>query len=390
MKIGVVTYWNSMDNYGQVLQCYALQQYLISKGHQAFLIRFIPRKTAEVSTESPFRSFIHILLACFSKKRKRIYAENESIQKAIQYNRDNNNKREFDRFRRENICMSERIYDSIEELKQNPPEAEVYICGSDQIWNNSLDDKNVGVWYLNFGDCKIRRIAYAASIGREISACEQDTFVQYLQQFNYISTREETSCTYCKNLGFSQTELVMDPTFLPPFSVYSRFIKTNKDTEYDYIFLYYINISTSDEAAWPEIECLSKDENLRIKVVCSSGYLPAMNIIPQHQYQFQTIPEWLTSIYNAKYIITTSFHGVVFSLMMHKPFVVIPLRNHYKAGNNRIQTLLTSVGLSDRILSVQSNLASILHRSINWKDVDSKLNTLRQQSEQYLLTALAQ
>ena len=125
-----------------------------------------------------------------------------------------------------------------------------------------------------------------------------------------------------------------------------------------------------------------------MKSVSSSGYYPAQDLIPGHKNEYLTIPEWLSAIYHSEYVISTSFHGVIFAILMHKPFVAIPLRNQYSGGNVRLASLLESIGLSDRIFSAERPIGRILTAPIDWNKVETLLTANRTKSGEFLKTAL--
>jgi hypothetical protein len=162
MKIGIMTFWWSDDNYGQILQCYALQKYLRDAGHDAYLIRYDPRGDYEKKLwDKVIRALNPIELFFYLQRRIR----NKKIIKK-------NKLRKFNEFRDKYIRQSERIYYHYNDLVPDPPEADVYIAGSDQIWNIfSLPiqqvKKRLRAYFLDFGKPDIKRIAYAASFGKE-------------------------------------------------------------------------------------------------------------------------------------------------------------------------------------------------------------------------------
>jgi hypothetical protein len=155
-----------------------------------------------------------------------------------------------------------------------------------------------------------------------------------------------------------------------------------------YLFLYYINVIHKEDLAWNQIEVFLREKNLQLQCVGSSGYYPVFDIIPGYENSLLTIPEWLNAVYYSEYVVTTSFHGVVFSIIMHRPFVAILLKGMYSGGNGRITSLLSSLGLSDRILTADKTISEILKMQIDWTSVDKLLAEQREQSEQFLQEAL--
>ena len=158
MRIGIMTFSDSNDNYGQMLQCWALQTTLENMGHEAFVIRF--EMHAHNNWKRKISRLLHVYpifrsIRCRLKK----YVQRQQQKKLI----DCNNKREFDKFRKERLVTSPVVYISLKELQSDSPVADCYVAGSDSIWAQLLDNENNRAWYLDFGDQTIRRVSYAAS-----------------------------------------------------------------------------------------------------------------------------------------------------------------------------------------------------------------------------------
>ena len=151
-----MTLWQTKHNYGAILQNYALQKYLSKQGYNPFLIRYVEKIQGNVFFK------IKVVL---SKVKKRIVIEKNSCSK------DKN--RNFDDFIKKNMNVSPKIYIGYKELVNDPPEADAYIVGSDQVWNfyNAKLDicrDNIHAYFLDFGKENIRRISYAASWDRNM------------------------------------------------------------------------------------------------------------------------------------------------------------------------------------------------------------------------------
>lgn len=381
MQIGIITYWSSDDNYGQQLQCYALQRFLRDKKHNAFLIKYKP--TAEQKSKWDKLKGISIgkLLDKLSSAKRKEIAINKLLGNE---NKELNKARMFEKFRNDHLNTTEIEYHSIEELRQNPPEAEVYICGSDQVWNNSLHSKNTAGWYLDFGNPSIRRISYAASIGRNIEKGEQSTFKTYLNHLNAISVRESSAQALCQSLGFSNVEVVGDPTLLLSANHYLSLCKDIPKQEHPYLFMYMLNISTPEEIGWDKVSAYLQARSLDLKTVCSSGYLPARELIPDNRNILASIPEWIALIRDARYVITISFHGMMFCILLHKPFLVMKLTNQYAKGNNRMTSLLATLGIEERIHNSSLPFDRQMENEINWTEVEKKLAALRNNSIKFI------
>lgn len=384
MKIGILTYWSSSDNYGQVLQCYALQRYLINQGHDAFLIKYNPsNETIPIWRKLINNLSFQKIVYKFSSQRRKDKQNFILEQHLRDFNQKLNVKRQFDEFRHEYIHSTDIVYSSIDELRNSPPEADAYICGSDQVWNNSLLLRNAAAWYLSFGKENVKRFSYAASIGRYLQKEEMPTFRKYLAKFDAISVREDSARELCVQAGFPQTQVTLDPTLMLPIENFRRFEHCNGFQEH-YMFLYVLNVSTQEEIYWKEIQAYLQTTNLDLKIVCSSGYMQARELLESHHNIQATIPEWLGYIDDAQCVMTTSFHGVVFCIKMHKPFLAIMLTNKYAKGNDRIISLLNQLDLSSRIYNPNKSIDVQMTPVIDWDKVEQKIFALQKVSREFL------
>lgn len=381
MRIGIVTYWSSSDNYGQQLQCFALQKYLIGLGHDAYLIKYMPTSHIPLWRRIA-RSVKYRLLVSSEQKEK-----DRNTKLISEKNKLLNCRRGFKEFRDKYIKSTEIVYRNIKELRNNPPAADIYICGSDQVWNNSLSDPETAGWFLDFGKPTVKRVSYAASIGRDIDSSEINRFTKYLKNFNAISVREQKAYALCHKLGFDKSIIAIDPTLLLNSSAYDSIEIDSDGTDVagkPYVFIYTLNIRTAEEIYWDDFQKIIAKDGLQIRSVSSSGYLPARELLPGVQNEQATIPEWLSLIKHSEYVITTSFHGVVFCLLYHKPFYAVLLQNEYSKGNDRITSLLESLHLANLIVSNSESLKQINFENIDWIEVDAMIALLRQKSTHFI------
>lgn len=191
----------------------------------------------------------------------------------------------------------------------------------------------------------------------------------------------------CHQLGFDKSIIAIDPTLLLNSSDYDLIELDSNGTNVagkPYVFIYTLNIRTAEEIYWDDFQKIIAEDGLQIRSVSSSGYLPAQDLLPGIQNEQATIPEWLSLIKHSEYVITTSFHGVVFCLLYHKPFYAVLLQNEYSKGNDRIVSLLKSVGLDNRIISSNTDINSAKIVEICWEEIDVKLEELRKKSIDFL------
>lgn len=336
-----MTFWWSNENYGQLLQCYALQKYLRDLGHDVFLIRYLRNNDIKSSTftEKIIKAFNPIKLLSFIRKKIKA-KKNATIRTQDRF---------FDNFRQTYIKHTEIIYHSLSELKSNPPIADAYIVGSDQVWNYSgnFDKiKNIiGAYMLDFGDTNTKRLAYAASWSMHTLSKElKDEISPLLQKFDYISVREKNGIELCKFCGRDDAEWVCDPTFLLSAEIYRTLYNENlvRKISSKYILLYMLG----NECDFDYNAILKFSKKLGLQIVYVQGSFAEKKA---NQYD-ATIPEWLYLIDNAEYVITNSFHCGVFSIIFHKQFGIIPLKGSYVGMNTRFDSMFESLNINSRYL----------------------------------------
>lgn len=338
MKIGIMTFWWSNDNYGQLLQCYALQKYLRDAGHDAYLIRYDNRQDSRVPL------YIKLLWGVNPRKLIR-YVEKIIKRKNIA---QENDRRQFEEFREKYLAKSERIYTSYRELKNNPPEADVYIVGSDQVWNFSLLSKArvntiIHAYMLDFGNKSIKRMSYAASWSMDSLSSKLIAEIRpLLQRFSYVSVREEQGLELCRQCGYEDAELVCDPTLLLEAEEYRDLYRSEgvQPPQYKYLLLYML--SNQCDFDIQKVYDFAKQRGLQVVYVTGNG------VLDKREKRFATIPEWLSLVDNAEYVVTNSFHCCVFSSLFDTKFGVVRLKGKFAGMNTRLESLFKQLELEPR------------------------------------------
>lgn len=357
MKIGIVTFWWSKDNYGQILQCYALQKYLRNLGHDAYLIRY-NRQDYDLPLfplNRIYKAFNPIKLFRFIKmKLNRFFSKSEQQK----------NPRYFDVFKKENIVASSKLYSSYKELQENPPEADCYIVGSDQVWNFGGKRKMkecrsaIHAFFLDFGSSNIKRISYAASFScTDLQADIIAEIKPLLARFDYVSVRETSGLSLCKICGREDAVQDIDPTMLLTADTYRNLYrkKSINAKKNKYLLLYLL--SNPCEFDIQKAYDFAHEKGLEVIYITGNGRLD------KYEKTFATIEEWLYYIDNAEYVITNSYHASVFSLKFNTKFAVIPLKGEAKTSNVRFETLFEQWKVKPRFV-IHSNL-EILENELN-------------------------
>lgn len=363
-----MTYWWSNDNYGQILQCYALQKYLQDAGHDAYLIRYDMRNDYVKSLTPVWKK----ILKAFNPIKLFRYTLNKKREAAIIQEKKKNDKRNFDVFRNKHIKQSEQMYYSYDELKQNPPEADLYIAGSDQIWNpDSLlsIERQAKAYFLDFGKPSVKRISYAASFCKEEIDNEfLNIIAPLLKKFDYISVREMSGLNVCKQCGISDAEWVPDPTMLLDTDIYRNLYNDEllKKPNRPYCFVYFL--SNECDFSVKTLYDWAKKRNIEVL------YVTANLQIDKYEKTYVSIPEWIYLLEHAEYVITNSYHGSVFSLLFKKKFGVIPLSKDCADMNSRFDTLFEQFQIDERYLHADF---SVLDRGIDWKSVSDVFQNIK-------------
>ena len=340
MKIGIMTFWWSNDNYGQLLQCYALQKYLRDAGHEAYLIRY--DYTLDLSTPTYLKLLKvlnpYLLIRYLTYRIKLTKLQKETIT----------HNRYFDDFRKKYIRQSDILYTTYSQLKENPPQADCYIVGSDQVWNFSLCKGNLQVvhaYMLDFGAETTKRMSYAASWSMNtLSAKLIKEITPLLQQFSYVSVREENGIELCRQCGYESAELVCDPTFLLEANTYRKFYQSEnvQKQEQKYLLLYMLNNQCDFDIQ--KVYDFAAERKLQVVYVTGNG------ILDKREKYFATIPQWLSFVDNAEYVVTNSFHCCVFSSLFGKQFGVVKLKGKHAGMNTRMESLFNQLKIEPRWL----------------------------------------
>lgn len=375
MKIGIVTFWWSQDNYGQLLQCYASQKYLQMLGHDAFLIKYRKMEIGK-KKKMNFRSFYHKVVSfqhwcyIFRKLSTRIYRY--YINRFV-FN--HNVDRHFDHFRSEFIKSTRTEYHSHSDLVYDSPDVDILAVGSDVVWGSLGKDP---VYFLDFGDEKIKRISLAASFGKCDDCLENNDLIileKALERIDSISVREDSGVGICKKAGREDAICICDPTMLLERDVYKGLAIGMKEANKSKDFIYYLSDHTSCVSDRYIVKYL-RMHDISFNYTFAEG---SVNSIPK---VFPSIPEWIGFVEGADTIITNSFHGVIFSIIFRKQFIAIPLKNDNL--NTRIKSILNVCGLESRLCYDKRNFDIIYTTTIDYSLIEYKIEAFVTKSKEFI------
>lgn len=367
-KIGIITFNFTLDNYGQVLQYLATQEYLKELGHKAILVE--PngwRKTFFRYIKWTFQvlgGFLKRITLCkfHTANKKNSAIESREIKKQVLFkqwatiteNQEKNHPRHFNEFKKKFFSFMLGTYDDI--LEKN---FDSFCVGSDQTWSGAGFH-----WLLGWVPPKTKRFSIAPSIGhRKFTKSEIKSFIPYLKKFDFITVREENGLQFCKQCGRNDAIKVLDPVFLLRAESYNSFIDLPKKKEDPYVLIYMLGGEI--ELPIEEIFSFCKQKGLKIKYIESQGRNENLD-----NKVFATVGEWLGLIKEASFVITNSFHGTAFSIIFQKPFLTFPLINLMKDMNGRIYDLTEQMGLKERIYKGNMN---ILMKKIDWSTSNQQI-----------------
>lgn len=421
MRIGIIT-WFTGPNYGTNLQAIALQYYLRKQGYEVELIN------CEVESEysKNRRTFIEKIeffpekcaqkLACrvFFKKEKAI--RDEKLVKTIRKNciltrRCEAEKDLVEVFNSFDLLISgsdqiwnpnwyhrfyyadyegvmtrrisyapsmgvTKILDEVEpEIKRSVSkfeavsnEADVFITGSDQVWNYLIVDRD-GTYYLDFVKNR-RTCSYAASFGvASIPQEYREFYRKNLNNIDSISVREGSGAEIVKNVTGREAKVMPDPTLLVNQETWNRLCATPNDTG-KYILVYKI---TKADKLLSFSKKLSKKTGLPIVYIpndLKSGSIGKLktNVGPE---------EWLGYIKNAEYVVTNSFHGTVFSILFNKKFFS-EVSSKVNPSTSRLKSLLEMFGLEERTLECYTD--KMLDKELDKAEINKVLEAQRERA----------
>ncbi len=373
---GIMTIFN-VCNYGAELQAFALQKFLNQEGIHAELINYRYYKHSRHISTSGSRPLMRLPLSI--RVKEFLYPKLQALN-FIKSGWSGGKRRQlFEQFHVRNSVMSKE-FRSYDELLADPPRYDVYIVGSDQVWNPRTNSSLLP-YLLAFAPTGAGRISYASSFGTKmLPEAIKPYFKKYLDTFSAIGVREQSGCDLVRELVPRQAELVLDPTFLLESDTYRKIARQVPDLEPHYLLIY----TVSDN---PELFLMAEKWNeargveLPIYVLSLSG-----KALPKRK-QYRRMPlvgveEFLTLVDRADCIFTDSFHGTAFSIIFQKEFVSYIAAG--KENNCRQSDLLRRLGLSGRLATPASAVAP-LAPPIEYRDVFAKLDIARKDSISFLL-----
>ncbi len=383
MKIGILTFHFAF-NCGAVLQCFALQKTMTELGNDVHVINYCPwyHQNRYASRKNPFY---------YANKKRKEPAKNVFERWKHWYQGFSDTVRSWkntkvirereDKFRafRKAYLRETRMYRTVRALKKHPPKYDLYIAGSDQLWNRKLTDNRYDhAYFLRFGDKKVKRVTYAVGTYFENILDEQKQMDPLIWLMDIVSLREEKwlETVMRSTLPDKPFHVDIDPTLLLDASDYEPLLpKEPLETE-PYILTYTMPGNAQNPA---NRAAKQLSDATGLKVIDVNGN-PTKGNFQIKDHRVVSPAEFLWYVKHADYVVTNSFHGTVFSLLYEKRFMTIL---HAETGN-RVSELLDRLGLSDRCTTFATDVIQNIDAPVDWAGARQKLLPLREESMRYL------
>ena len=350
MRTATITLHDT-NNAGSSLQSYALQHFLLENGIENEIIDYVPRY---VETNGRLWKTL---------ARKLIYWRESKEQK-----------QNFQLFKQQFLKVTPRRYRTYEELIQDPPFADCFIAGSDQIWNASYACGRDPAFYLEFA--KGPKISYAASIGKEeIPEEEQVLYSRFLQGYHAISVREQSSQVFLSQQLQREIGYVCDPVLLNPVETY-RSIQSSPLIREPYALVYLVAPGELLEKTLRRIR-----EEYGCKIVLIGGFKEKCPC----DYHLRSVgpQDFHSLIDHSRFVLSSSFHATVFSHIYEKNFAVIPPSRNQA----RMRQFLEVSGLQEHLLEGESEISGAI-AAVDFYDARVRLREFIMDSQKWLLNCL--
>jgi hypothetical protein len=269
----------------------------------------------------------------------------------------------------------------MDDIKRDIPLADVYVTGSDQVWNSIYNGGIDEMYFFSYLPVGSRIISFASSFGRE-SLPEQEQYAvgKFLRRYSRLSVREQSAKTLLENMGFTDVEWLLDPTLLLDKDAWYRQLIKHRVIKHPYLVVYTPYDAASKEVIYRTARKIARVRRLKIITFSWSG-LPELRA--DRTLSFAGPLTFLSVMYHADCVVTTSFHGTAFSINFNRQFWVYkPVR-----FSTRLHSILELTGLTHRVL--QDVIPDeMIGRDIDYSEPNRILHAERRKSRDFLVQAL--
>lgn len=369
--VGIMTFHASHNN-GSMLQAYAFQKVLKDKFN-------LPNEIIDFSNHNQQRMYSILYFPRTIKQVARIGLNLLYYQKLKKRYND------FEEFSNNHLVLSSNRIKTSEGLLACDNRYDVVVCGSDQIWNTKAQDADKA-YFLPFVKSS-KKVAYAVSFGATNinTISDVDEYARFINNFSALSVREYNAKKWLEELTTIPVEITADPTLLLNTEDYLPLCSETGIKE-KYIFWYTITYTKKSIEYILEV---SKKLSLPIYVIDAKEW-SRRNLA---KYGIKLAPKggpssYLSCIKDAELVLTSSFHGTIFSVMFRKNFWYLKKIN-FDSKDDRASFLLTQLGLMDRFVNLVDVVNLNLSEEPNYAEVSSKIDELRERSMKFIREFIA-
>lgn len=380
MKIGILTQ-PLQANYGGLLQNYALQQTLVRAGHE---VETIDWEGGSGLRAMLYRMKVRVLHAFLPNRFSPLkYKPNNNEQAIIQRNTNH--------FINTYINHTEAIHSYDGFVRQAAKGGyDAYVVGSDQCWRPCYNAFLPSMFLDFVQDKQVKRIAYAASFGTdkwEFSPQQTAVCASLAQKFDLVTVREDSGVTLCKDYLGVDAVHVLDPTMLLSKEDYIQIIEKEQEPKSDGTLFNYILDPDAKKSTF--IDKVAQENGLKVFQVlpkCQAETRTRKDVKSRiDDCVFPGVSTWLRAFMDAEMTVVDSFHGMVFSIIVNKPFWVI---GNAHRGMSRFTSLLKVFHLENRLLDASGLDDVDLSQSIDWESVNEILKEKQKECKLLLLNSL--
>lgn len=395
-KVGCVVIMHpGQCNYGSSLQGFATIKKIADLGYDFEIIRYNKKRRIF----SSIKNFIGLIRSGAYKQWKYMQQKKKDFKEHPEFARTRHiREKAVDAFKKKYLDSVSKFYNGYEELQNGSKNYGVVFVGSDQVWGPlSLYTR---FYNLYFVDENVPKFSYASSFGvSEIFPWQRKGVAGFLNRMQMIGVREQRGKEIVKELTGKDAKVVCDPTFLLTADEWLKALQENEKSrgqkryqepysiKEPYILTYILG---ERKDVREQIKKLKKESGLKVVNLPHIDNYHAMDDTLGDINLYDVDPfDFIRLIKEAKYIVTDSFHGSVFSILMHKNFITFYRKPSSEKGNtnSRIDSLFNIFGLSDRLFN--GDIYSQIQKIINYDYVEKKIDVLRRDSLEFLKKCLS-
>lgn len=381
-KILILSYWDSQNNYGQILQGVALQYVLRKMGFTPQTLRYNVDYLSEENRKR-LNSKCYRLCKLFTDEVsffahiKRFFAKKNTKTEILAFKVD----RHFDDFKKRNLNLSLEEFNEYDDFAEISKNAYAAIVGSDQVWNYVPIGERRKIFLLDFVKFPCKKLSYAASFGRSKFANrkEEKEYAKSFESFDAISVREASGMAMCSSVLRPDAMLLPDPTFLLDKQQWLSLCKHSNIVKKEKIVFVYTLVA-NDERIHQYVDYYGM-------IGCKIIYVSSSSLKDTYENTYASIDDWLYYISIADVVVTNSFHGLAFSLNFNTTPICLSRGNDLQKGmNSRIYSILSKLNMLHLFKSSfdRQYADEILKSEINWESVNEKIDKMKNEGVNFL------